>query len=233
MQLALPLVLKNSLVRACILNLARKFEESFIAAGRPRVLPNELEDHALALLLICAERPHTPTGEEIQAIDQCISALEAGPEAFGWKVLPFVLARSLLGTTVVDATALLCRFVTHGSSAVREYVISMGWLIRGHLDATVLAPLLMLNVENTLGHWIESLSLCRGLYPSESEFWQMVDRYQPVDMPDQFNARIALTRSETHFVESPGFLLRHEARVQKVVLNCFLDGDEPRAPRLH
>ena len=228
-----PAHLENSRVRATVLTLAREFDVGFIAAGRPRVVPNELEDRALALLLICAERQHPPIGEEIQAIDKCISEVEAGPEPFGWKVLPFVLARSLLGTTVVDTSTILCSFVTHHSAAVREYVLIAGWMVRRHLDPKLLTPPLLLNVENTLGQWIESLVLCRGLYASENEFWQMLDGYRPVDMPDQFAARIALIRGETHFLESPGFLLRHEVRVQKILLQCLLDGDDHPTPRLH
>jgi len=232
-QLDLPFPRENSRVRAAVLTLAREFAAGFIAAGRPRVVPIELEDRALALLLICAERQHAPIGEEIQAIDQCIAEVEAGPEPFGWKVLPFVLARSLLGTTAVDTSTILCRFVTHPSAAVRELVLIAGWMVRRCLDPTLLTPPLLLNVENTLGQWIESLMLCRGLYSSETEFWQMMDGYRPVDMADQFGARIALIRGETHFLESPGFLLRHEVRVQKILLQCLLDGDDQPTPGLH
>ena len=58
-------------------------------------------------------RPCESSGERIRALDECVAGIEAGPGRSSGR-------RSLLGTTVVDASTILCGFVTRHSAAAGE-----------------------------------------------------------------------------------------------------------------
>jgi hypothetical protein len=94
--------------------------------------------------------------------------------------------------------------------------------VRKHLAADVLTPSLLLNVENTLLNWVESLALCRSLYATEADFWRAIETHTPIDMPDQFAGRIQDVRKESSVIEFPRLLLHHEARIQKLVIQHAL-----------
>ena len=125
---------------------------------------------------------------------------------------------SLIGATDKSPSQLLAPHLTNGSSQVRAYTFAMGWLIRRHLDAAQIIEPLLLNVENTLGYWDESLALCRGLFPTNEDFWTAVERYVPVAMPEQFAHRLEEVRKHMHLIVLPASLLESEVLVQRLVI---------------
>lgn len=207
---------------ACLLAIGGEFEARFAALGKPQKLPNDLDDRALACLCVCAEREDAPEALDVAVLLRCIKALEGLEMPFWFNKLPFTLALSLLGATTESPSQVLRSQVTHGSAAVREYVLMMGWTMRKHLKVDVLAPPLLLNVENTLGCWIESLALCRSLYATEADFWRAIEDYKPIDMADQFADRIQDIRKKPYLIEAPIVLLNCEARIQKLVIRQML-----------
>lgn len=214
-------VLPHRVSTMCLVRMAIEFETMVKVAGRPRVLTSEMEDRALACLCICGGRRDVGSALDMGALFRCIQAMGA-TELESWKLLPFTLGMCLLRGTIDTPSGILRPHVTHGSAAIRGYVFVIGWIIREHLNPDELTRALLLNVENTLGYWVESLALCRSLYPTEEEFWRAVENYRPIDMADQFAERIEEIRKKKYLVNAPNPLLDNEARIQKLVIRCAL-----------
>ncbi len=206
-----------------LLALTRELNRQLSEAETVDPLAREIEDLVLAALTVCADRSDALTALDVAAVirshDQA-KQFDLRP----WDLLPFELMLSMVGATDVSPSRVLLPHLTVGPSALRLWAFEIGWIARRRLDARVLMASLLLNVENTIGYWSQSLALCRGLFDSDEEFHRSAAEYEPQDMPEQFQSRMEDARESWGEVLYPAILQRRELAVQRRIVRYVLGG---------
>lgn len=189
----------------CLAHFATKFLEGAKACGDD-MLPRGLDEAAYVCLLLCDAYQEQFTTDHRPSLDACCQALMPRPFA-RLDMLPFSLCLALLRPHA-DITEMLTRHFANGQSSIRFYAMELGWLLRRHLTHEACAPLLLKNVADTLGGWVESLALCSTIFPDDDAFWAGANAFEPEPLYAlQYQERLArakefgLAACRVHFTQ--------------------------------
>lgn len=180
-------------------------------AGSPRAIPRSLDIVTSAIVLLSGELK-TSTALDIASVIRILTQLT------NWESYPDTLVLGTALKLLTDGDVRQFPGLNEPSSGTRIWLLKHAWLLRRRLSPELHAPLLLNNVEATLGGWDLSLALCRALYRSEREFWNAVDQYTALAMPDQFRTRMAAARTSTGW-DQPDELVEHEREVRRFLAN--------------
>lgn len=179
-------------VDLCIEHFCRKFLATFPQDSGPP-LPADLDDLALACLLLAHEHgPRSPKRITL-ALSSCLSAVRT---RFWGDQLPWRLALDICLDNPDQQTGLnqLIANLDHGNSSIRLWMMEIAWLVRERLDPDEAVHKLLNNVANTLGSWDAAVGLCAAIHREEGYFWISAEGHEPEDYTEQYLERLAFTR---------------------------------------
>lgn len=140
-------------------------------------LPRKMEEAAFACVMLSDTYREQFTENHMPLLHSCCEALKPRPFSYV-DMLPFSLCLALLRPED-EITKMLKRHFVNGQSSIRVYAMELGWILRRHLSHEKCAPLLLKNVADTLGGWVESLALCSAIFPEVDAFWAEANAFDP------------------------------------------------------
>lgn len=173
----------------CLAHFATRFLDGAKACGDD-MLPRELDEAAFACVMLCDVYQEQLTTDHNPLLNSCCQTLMPRPFA-RLDMLPFSLCLALLRPRA-EITEMLTRHFANGQSSIRFYAMELGWLLRRHLIGDECVSLLLKNVADTLGGWVESLALCSAIFPDEDAFWAGANAFDPEPrFAGQYQERLA------------------------------------------
>jgi hypothetical protein len=176
----------------CIDHLSRQFLAT-LPSNHQQPLPADLDDLALACLLVAYEHGNRSPLRTTNALESCLAAV--GTRFWGdqlpWRLaLEFCLhnPKQRLGVNELSAS------LDHNNSSIRLWMLKIAWLVRQKLDPDEAVPKLLNNMANTLGNWDASAGLCSALHQEEGYFWISAEGHEPEDYADQYQQRLGFIR---------------------------------------
>jgi hypothetical protein len=189
---------------ACLAALSHRFRTACPPRDGPP-LSSELDDLALACLLLAHEHGDRSPEGTTQLLEACLTAVRA---RFWGDQLPWRLALGCCrhNPNARQGLGELTANLDHHNSATRLWIFKLAWLVRARLDPDHAVPKLLNNVANNLGHWDAAAGLCAALHRNGDYFLISAETHEPDGFADQYRDRLKFIRERG----VPAFTARFE-----------------------
>jgi len=208
------------------LALAREWRDMAVTTEPDRALPEQADTAALACLLLAVEcgKQFTKAANlqceenELVAFSHWEPRTAYGQvESLAWGLCRNDTADDTSRTPVEE----MIDAFTHPKSDFRCWMMKLGWMVRPWLPADKVVPLLLKNVDDTLGYVRLAMGLARGLCTTDEELEAFIAGYEHPTCGDQFAERIALFRGEGFALSQMEFW-KLESRCRRMIERAAL-----------
>jgi hypothetical protein len=211
------------------LKIAREWQDATMTAASDNALPTKADTMSLACLILSDEwgkqftegvDPQIKENERL-AFSRWNGAPFAKYESLIWRLAGAISGKapqSEIMTELIDT-------LTIHNSAIREWAMKLAWIVRHLMPAGVVVPLLLLDVENTLGAVREAMGLASALCQTNDELENFIAKYEPETYAEQSDSRIKQFRGEGFGLSQFTFLsMESDCRrmIEESILGCAL-----------
>jgi hypothetical protein len=167
---------------------------SDLGAIDPRHCPKRDTDlKALAALMIASECPGQLTAFAYDAADLAINAAAHRPDSW-LDTTVWSIAQDFMNGSPYCNTPRLVLNLDNGCSAIRIWMMEIGWISRRLLDRVEIFPRLMNNVAGTLLGCDMAWGLAAELFETHDRFFFDTEMFEPSDFQAQYRDRIRTFR---------------------------------------
>lgn len=212
----------------CLERLAGRFIASCRAKQEKGPLPREADELSFACLLLYVEHGERLTKRSAKIVAQCRSVAAKSGTCAWLDRLPWDCCCDV-GSLDSDKPGLFAveANLTHGNSAIRDFVIEVGWFVRRFLNCESVVSSCLKNTADTILSWHKAAGLCAELAGGHDEFFALADAYEPEDFRDQYRDRLEAVREVgVDVLLAP--LYRLELTARKHIESVFLSSPAMR-----